>query len=623
MRNLDTLMTASLRSEKLAQSTDESASVGGKHYNLLLAGVLSIASGALAIWCCFDHSLPSWDAGGHLLNGLSYQELFRHPHPLQLQWWHHLLTVNCFYPPLTYVVSGLVKTIVGTGLWTDSLMKVLFLTVLNIGVFGLVDKLTKDKLAAIFAVILVNLYPEVAVESHKSMLDFAVMAMTAVALAALANWQEKPDLKRTVLLAVATSCALLTKQVCAAFLLLPFALYALIALKQRRFKNVAMLVSAGLAAGATLIPWLIVSAPTIKRVAAEIQISLGNKNVSDVFASNVISYFGFLPVMATPFLLGVGCIAIVLAKRETHRQLTMLSLSLLSGTLLLSTLTWQYALPRYFLSALIVFAAYSGCLLSALWRNGLLNKDSSSSHSVISTLSANTALKEDDCNAASLITAGNTDSHHAQGSLTPIVQSGESRGTTSSFRKHVQKGLVAFVLAGGMLGYIAVNFYPFPITTSSLLETVRVAALRPVSAQTKGRSEHPCSAEDWGIMWALSKVSETDGNSPVWLNVLPSTQQLNVHAFEYFGRQAKFQVHPTTSRSWSAAGDSSKFSEEDTLHYTWYLTKNGEQGFKFHDTASRANFDRLIDFISNGEHFVLKGEKLLPDGSQLRLYRQK
>ncbi|MDZ4835080.1 MAG: glycosyltransferase family 39 protein [Candidatus Melainabacteria bacterium] len=565
-------MTASLRSEKLAPPIEANTS-DAKQNNFLLPVVLGIAGGALALWCVFDHNMPSWDAAGHLLNGLSYQELFRHPHPFQLSWWHQLLTVNCFYPPLTYVIAGLVKTVVGTGLWTDSLMKVFYLTVLNVSAYGLVYKLTKDKLAAIFSVVVVNLYPEVTVESHKSMLDFAVMSMTTLALWALAAWQEKPDLKRSLGLAAATACALLTKQACAAFLLLPFAYYALLALKERRMKQFGLLVASGLAAGATLVPWLIVSAPTIKKVAAEIQVSLGNKQVSEVFVNNALSYFSFLPEMATPFLLLFGVAAIVFSSGHTHRQLALLPVSMVSGVLFLSTLTWQFALPRYFIPALLLFAAYSGCEIAALCR----------------------------CHGPE----------------------SEQRNIASILRPLLGRGLAALVLIGGVLGYVAINFYPFPLSTLPALDMIRTLALHPVSEKTKERFEHPCPDEDWGIMWALSKVKEIDGDKPVWLNVLPSTQQLNVHAFEYFGRQGKFKVHPTTSRSWSAAGDSSKFDAEETLHYQWYLIKNGEQGFRFNDPVSRANFDKLISFITAGNRFVFKGEKVMPDGSTLSLYRQK
>lgn len=551
-------MTASLRSESLARRAEAKTATGRQHI-FPLAAVVAIAAGGLAAWSAFDHSLPVWDGAGHLLNGLSYRELFRHPKPFDLHWYHQLLTVNCFYPPFTYVLAGLVKTVMGTALWTDAFMKVLYLTILNVSVYGLVTKLTKDRPAAIFSVVLVNLYPEVAVESHKSMLDFPVMSMTALALFALAWWNEKQSWKRTAVLALATGCALMTKQVCAAFLVLPFAMLALYGLKQRQAKPVAMLVSAGLSAGAMLLPWLILSMPTIKKVAAEIQVALGNKAVSDVFFSNLVAYIKFLPAMATPVLLLFALAAIVFAKRETHRQLAMLSFSFLSAIILLSTLTWQYALPRYFISGLIVFAAYSGVLLASLWRSG----------------------------------------------------------------KPVQRSVPALVLAAGLLGYVSINFYPHPIPQQSALDLVRSMALHPVSADTKDRFEHPCPNEDWGIFWTLDRIKETEGNAAVWLNVLPSTQQLNVHTFEYYGRQGKYEVRPTTSRSWSAAGDSARFNEEEALHYQWYLVKTGEQGFKFHDPASRANFNRLVSFIASGGRFELKGEKQLPDGSHLKLYRQR
>jgi hypothetical protein len=552
-------MTALLRSEKSAPALEQKNSINGGGCNLFLTAVLGIAGGALALWCSFDHAVPSWDAAGHLLNGLSYRDLFRHAKPFDLHWYHQLLTVNCFYPPLTYVLSGLVKTVLGVHLWTDSLMKVFYLTVLNVSVFGLVSKLTRDRLAAVFSVLIVNMYPEVAAESHKSMLDFPVMAMSALSLFALSWWNDKPSWKRAAVLALATGAALMTKQVCAAFLVLPFAYYFLAAARQKKWSETAMLVSSGLAAGSMLIPWLIVSTPTIKKVAAEIQVALGNKQVSEVFFSNIASYIGFVPAMATPFLLIAALSGLILLKQETHKQLTVLWLSSLSGLILLSTLTWQYALPRYFISALIVLAAGSGCALSLLWRSG----------------------------------------------------------------NWVKRTIVSGVVILGALAYTAVNFSPNPLAENNALDFVRSISARPVGADTKDRFEHPCPDEDWGIGWVLWEIKNKDGDAPVWLNVLPSTQQLNVHAFDYYAHQGGFRVRPTTSRSWSAAGDSSRFHEEDALHYQWYLLKTGEQGFKFHDHSSRVSFNKWVNYVETGGKFALVGEKPLPDGSVLSLYRQR
>lgn len=556
-------MTAVLRSEKsdpgLNPIVEQSSSSNGNGCKIFFAAVLGITCGALALWCTFDHSVPSWDAAGHLLNGLAYRDLFRHAKPFDLPWYHQLLTVNCFYPPFTYLLTGAIKTVAGVHLWTDSLMKVVYLAILNVSVFGLISNLTKDRLAAVFAVLALNLYPEVNAESHKNMLDFPVMSMAALSLWSLTWWNEKRDWKRAAVVALATGCALMTKQVCAAFLVLPFAFYALRSLRMKKWNELAMIVSSGIAAGSMLVPWLIVSSPTIKKVASEIQVSLGNKQVSDVFFSNVASYLGFIPAMMTPFLLiaALGCIAFV--KKESHKHLAMLWLSALSGIILLSTLTWQYALPRYFISALIVFAAYSGIVCAQLWKSRRVSK----------------------------------------------------------------RATVAVALAIGILGHVAINFYPNPIPSNQFLDSVRTACARPVTAETKDRFEHPCPDDDWGIGWVLSEIRRRDGDAPVWLNVLPSTQQLNVHAFDYYAHQAGYGVKPTTSRSWSAAGDSSQFNEEDAMHYQWYLVKTGEQGFKFTNKNSRAQFDNWQNFIATSGKFDLVGEKRLPDDSVLSLYRQR
>lgn len=436
-------------------------------------------------------------------------------------------------------------------------MKVIWLTVMNVSVFGLMKKLTRDNLAAAFAVLLINFYPEVAAESHKSMLDFPVMAMSMLALWALAGWDKNPDARRTILLTLATGAALMTKQVCAAFLVFPYAFVFFNKIGNRRYREARNLVISGISSGSLLVPWLIVSMPTIKKVANEIQIALGNKQVADVFIHNVAAYLGFIPAMMTPALLIVACIAAAFAGRERHRTFFLLSLSTLSALILLSTLTWQYALPRYFIAALIVPAAYTSIMLSTLWRGG----------------------------------------------------------------KPIQKSLVIAVLATGILGYTAINFCPTPLDAAPLY-AVRDLSLRPATSVSEERFEHPYPDKDWGVRWTLDKIKAVDGDAPVWLNVLPSTQQLNVHVFEYYAHQGRYQLKPTTSRSWSAAGDSANFDESQLLNYQWYLLKTGEQGFKFHDPASKRSFDACVDFIRNGGKFSIIEEKRLPDGSVLTLLRR-
>src|SRR6185369_14648599 len=88
----------------------------------------------LAYWLAIVTRQPSMDEAGHILNGLSYRDLFAHPAVWNKHWWAEALTVNRFYPPVAYVFAGFLKLVLGTGHWVDILWLVSFDAILSLSI---------------------------------------------------------------------------------------------------------------------------------------------------------------------------------------------------------------------------------------------------------------------------------------------------------------------------------------------------------------------------------------------------------------------------------------------------------------------------------------------------------
>ncbi|MBX9769902.1 MAG: glycosyltransferase family 39 protein, partial [Candidatus Obscuribacterales bacterium] len=213
----------------------------------LLPMLLVTATFILAniIWSVYDHGLPDWDCAEHILNGLAYRDLLKHPKLFNADWIHTFLSVNYLYPPATYVLSGLTKLVFGISPWVDGLLKAFYQAVLCLSIYGLTKDLLKSRIAATMAVISINLYPQTSIYSHQLMLDFPMLAMVALAVWCLIAWQEKATTKNTICLGLAIGLACLTKQLAGAFLLVPVLIVLINTLAKRQFDKTGKLLLAG------------------------------------------------------------------------------------------------------------------------------------------------------------------------------------------------------------------------------------------------------------------------------------------------------------------------------------------------------------------------------------------
>src|SRR5215471_1091940 len=160
---------------------------------LTLVTVVALFSGLLALWHCFDHTTPAPDDSSYILNSFQYADLLRHPKFWQLGWWHSMLTVTNLYPPMVMLTNGVLRILFGPGYWVDALSAVLFNCVLTATIYGTTRIISGNRISAVLAAVIVNLYPEMSAMTHCFLLDGPLISMVSCGLFALAWWRSSPQ----------------------------------------------------------------------------------------------------------------------------------------------------------------------------------------------------------------------------------------------------------------------------------------------------------------------------------------------------------------------------------------------------------------------------------------------
>jgi hypothetical protein len=285
------------------------------------------------------------------------------------------------------------------------------------------------------------------------------------------------------------------------------------------------------------------------------------------------------PVVLTPLLLGLFLLSVVFARTLRHKQLGVLLASCFGGIGFVSTIAWAIPLERYLLPGLIGPAIYSSSLLIDLWQSSKLK------------------IK------------------------TRTSEQGAEQGTVRTV--NLAHGLVLALMLVFSVQFFAYNFSPYPVSGPAWLVSLpKILQFGAKDIRVSVVPGNPLPDVNWGQDWAISQIELVDHKNPVWLNVLPSTQEINVHTLEYVAKLRKSTVMPTTSRTWTTLGDMVEFSPEKTMWYQWYLLKTGDQGNSFYQGEAQDNFAKLADYVTKSGKFHLVQEMILPDKSQLLLYRQ-
>jgi hypothetical protein len=521
---------------------------------------------ALAIWFAFDHSLPFWDAAEHLKNNFQYADLFRHPTIFKSSWWHEFLSVNYQYPITVHAFNGLLKAIFGPSLFVDSLAIIVYSLILNFSIYRSTVLISESKVAAALAVLTINTYPMVNAYSHVSMLDFPQLSLFSLAICALINWQKTPTWKNTVLLGLALSTGVTTKQTSAYFLVGPCIAMVLQLLVTRNWSKLVKLVTAGAMTTCGLLIWLI---PNYAKIQEWLQANsqLAKSNVMDNFQHNMAVYLDALPESLSILLFAVFICSLPFVRVQAYKYLAIPAIASICGFFLMSYTSYNLPEMRYLICVLVLPA-----IISAIGISKLLE-------------------------------------------------------AKSKIWKYAGVAVIALALGQFVIGNFTpypINTQNLPAQAKALC--TQIASPDNFSKfYIQGLSPTPAS-HDMGQVWVIETIKKAENNRPCWLNVMPNTKDINVHTLEFVSRYKRATVLPSTYRLWTLKGDGFNDSIATAKHFDWFVLKTGDQGIKFDSKESQENYEKLESFIQDGSDaglYKLYGTFEAFGGDRLMLYRKK
>lgn len=538
------------------------AAVSGFRADILVASLMALVLIALTmLWFSFDHRIPTQDECVHIMNSLAYRELFIHCRPWQHHWWYQCFTVAPFYPPVTYIINGVILLIFGESRLVEQGCVAFYSGLMAVSIYAVCRLLNGGRIAACAAGIFLSSYPLIAWLGHTFFLDFPAVAMTAFALMVVLWWRNsppQPDWKRTIASGMALGAGCLSKQMVPAYVA-PIVLYFLLldltaALRLQFFSGgraawlkhtIAVLAIPAFVSA----PYICVNYQTYKTWLSTNVAEFAGVGIHHSFVGNAAFYIGILPMVMSTGLVAVFLLSAIFFRRRDYQNLLPVIVSGVGGFCLTCTSMGIDNEVRYVVPFLIAPAIFSGFLAEKLV------------------------------------------------------------SSTNSIRKVL--GYATLVLA--VATNVSFNFMPYPIPSKGL----------PWVTGWWGKTDgNPARNADWGFPLILLTIEQTDAGKPVTLNVVPNHDALHVSALKlFFHEQKNFTIFPTNSRHWTIVGDAVTFDPVAACYPLWYLRKTGDNGFHVAERSKR-DYEQLENFISSSGKYKLMAKKLLPDGSDLLLYRR-
>ncbi|PHX54065.1 phospholipid carrier-dependent glycosyltransferase, partial [Tychonema bourrellyi FEM_GT703] len=157
------------------------------------------------------------------------------------------------------------------------------------------------------------------------------------------------------------------------------------------------------------------------------------------------------------------------------------------------------------------------------------------------------------------------------------------------------------------LAIIAMLFHMWPLGGSLGHNSVQLVS--------PGNSSYPYLGKEWPHREVIAEIIDTEPYLQSTLGVLPSTPEINQHNLNYYGALAKFQVYGRQ------VGTSVAEVPQDVRSLSWFVTKTGPQG-SIRQRIKKAQ-NAAVAAIEKGDKFQLQKSWLLPDNTNLNLYRKR
>lgn len=225
----------------------------------LMWGV-AIAIGA--VWVMLDRMPPAWDEAEHLSLATNFWWILTHG-----DWWtgeglRHLWMLTPKYPPVLYLVTAGVHTLLGPGPNVAMAANGVFAFILLVATYGLGRHLFNPPIGLLAAGITLMM-PRLLRVALDFQLDYALTSWVVLSFWCLTVWREAHHRWRSwgwmLAFGLSYGLALLTKQSALLFLVVPLVWVTLTTLWQRRWERLLQLIGGGLVTLGVMLPWLSVN----------------------------------------------------------------------------------------------------------------------------------------------------------------------------------------------------------------------------------------------------------------------------------------------------------------------------------------------------------------------------
>jgi 4-amino-4-deoxy-L-arabinose transferase-like glycosyltransferase/cytochrome c-type biogenesis protein CcmH/NrfG len=225
-------------------------------------GYLVIFGLAIALidltWLSLDRSIPSWDPADHLIGSLNYWWTVENAQWLSGQWWHNLWTLSSKYPPLLYISSAPLLSLLGRGIDQAVGVNLLFTALLLGTVYGLGATLFRPEVG-FWAAVLCGLFPRFYSVRTEYFMDYPLVALTTLAFLLMTRWRMSKGAIVPWLWAIAfglsLGLSLLMKQSALFFFVVPSLWVCGVILRQLQWGRLVQLVLGWAIATAMMLPW--------------------------------------------------------------------------------------------------------------------------------------------------------------------------------------------------------------------------------------------------------------------------------------------------------------------------------------------------------------------------------
>ena len=558
---------------------------GGK--SLLVLGTIWLL-GAISdrLWFAFDRTVPAWDQAEYLTSTLNYWQVLQHPQWLSGEWWTNFWLLSTKIPPLIFILTAPFLQVFGTRPDEATLVFLLFSAILLASVYSLGVQLFNRQVglwAAAICVVLPGLYRF----RLQFLLDYPLTAAITLTFFCLTMWKKESGSSAADYVTDVTNRTQLEKRTNKKYKSPPSPTSPTPPLSPSSFFwSIAFGISLGLSILVKHTTVLFLFTPILwLAVGAVRQKAWGRlAQLAGALLLSVVVFGSWAKTNWLLILTGGKRATFDSAIAEGDPALNTINAWIYYGKHLPEQVSWPLLLiplvgllifyGRNRQDRLSIFYLKSCRWLAVFWVGAYL----------INSLN----LNKDDRYVLPYL---------------PVLSIFLAYCLTLWPKRWGQK-----IRWGTMgLAMLTMLFHMWPLGGSLGHNLVEIIS--------PGNSSYPYLGKEWPHREVIAEIIDTEPYLQSTLGVLPSTPEINQHNLNYYGALANFQVYGRQ------VGTSLAEVPQDVRSLSWFLTKTGPQG-SIRERIKKAQ-NAAVAAIEKGDKFQLQKSWLLPDNTNLNLYRKR